>query len=146
MLFDISRMRTDPEKEKSGVWVKAGGGLELLIARHGNPEYNRYLQKLLQPIRDSVQGMGEIDPEQVIQATHKAFARHILLDWKNLGEVKEGETVVDDSGELVLTNVPYSEETAVGYLKIPDFMEMVAMHSRNIELFRLKKKQEIVKN
>lgn len=127
MSFNINKLRTDRDAEKKGVWVEAGAGLRLLIARLGNPEYNKYLNTLLRPLRAKLGGVGEINPADIEEVTLRAIAEHILLGWENLTDTVNGEEVP----------VPYSKQKALELLQIPDFAEIVTGFSRKAELFRL---------
>ena len=127
MAFNINKLRTNPKSETDGVWVDAGAGLQLKIARLGNPNYSKRLNVLLKPLRSQWSGVGEISPGDVEKVTIQAMSECILLDWKNLTDMV-GDAEVP---------VPYSPEKSLELLKIPDFAEIVSGFARKAELFRL---------
>lgn len=133
--FNILSLRTDKDAETKGRWVDAGAGLRLLVARVGNPEYQRYLSLLLKPLREEAGGVGQVDPEKVEKVTRKAMAKHVLLGWENLCVPKDGDAFAE---EPELVQVPYSVQKAEEFLAISDFAEVVASYARSSETFRIK--------
>lgn len=141
MAFCIDKMRTDKAAESDGVWVNAGAGLRLKIARLGNPKYTKYLNELLKPVREEVTGVGELDASLVQKATIQAIAKHILVGWENLTETKteNGIPVLDEQGNPIEVPIPYSYEKAHELLNdVPDFGEMVLGYAKRLDLYRVK--------
>jgi hypothetical protein len=136
--FCIDHLRTDASKEAEGVWIDAGGGLRLRIARLNNPKYNAYLNELLRPHRETLRGFGEIDPEVIQTVTIKAMAKCVLLGWENLTEYAKNldGTLRLVDGEPFEVNVPYTVEKAEEYLRIADFSNVVSNYARSAAHFR----------
>lgn len=155
MSFSIQDFRTDTSKETDGVWVNAGAGLRLKIARMGNAKYKQYQQTLIRPLQEELSGVGEVSPEKVQEITRKAMAKHILLGWENLQDVKKTPTgdvvyVVNTDGKITdepeLVDVPYSVEKAEEFLALSDFGDMVARYAGKMELFRVELGKRQAKN
>lgn len=141
--FNISQLRTDPAKEKEGVWIDAGAGLRLKIARLNSPPYQQALAKGMRPLREALRGVGEIKPEDLADVTRRAMAKHILLGWENLQDEKKGpdgqpimEIGEDGIPTPVLEDVIYSPEKAYELLKVQDFAEIVTNYANNMQNFR----------
>ncbi len=129
----MSTFETDKEKEIEGAWVDAGAGLRIRVARVGNQEYQRYLQKLGRPYIQSARS-GTVPIDVVDDITRRAVARHILLGWENMQ---------DDNDE----EIKYSEEKAFELLtEYRDFFELVLGFASDIELFRKENHQAAVGN
>ena len=129
MSFEINELKTDKKMEAEGVWVKEEGGLELKIARLDNPEYRRFVAKKSKPFRRQIaRGNIESLSDKMENIIREAFARFILLDWKNLTE--KGK------------ELKYTYENAYRILGIKDFFEIVESHAANAEIYR----QETIKD
>lgn len=46
MGLELSAFKTDPEKDKNGVWFDIRDGLKLKVARLGNERYQRKIREL----------------------------------------------------------------------------------------------------
>src|SRR5687768_6005127 len=106
----ISRLRTDQKKEAEGVWVPVGEGLEIRVARIGNPAYEAFLRRETRPVQRAVRA-GMADPKAMEEISNRAMARHVLLDWRNLeDEVPDPDAPADKQPATKTVPVPYSEE------------------------------------
>lgn len=133
MSFEINDLRTDAKMEKEGVWVEEAGGLKLKIARLENPDYQRFMARKTKPFRNQIRrGNLESVREKMDLIIREAFARFILLDWKNL----------TDKGK----SLKYAYENAYRILGIKDFFEIVESYAANAEIFRQETKAESEKN
>lgn len=111
--MNINKLKTDSKKELEGVWVDAGEGLRLLIARSSNASYRKYLVKY---------GRRQ-DPEAMLAVVRKGVAKHVLLGWENLQEEDK--------------DVSYSSDKAEQLFKdIPDFLDLVLTFANDVELYR----------
>lgn len=129
----ISRFRTDRSAETNGVWVDAGEGLHLLIARAGNPRFQDAMRRLGHPLLPQIK-TGTISEETSEGVLCRALAETILLNWKNLQ---------DDDGK----DIPYSVEKATQLLlEVRDFRSIVIELSQNVNLFRNEQTREILGN
>jgi len=133
MSFEINDLRTDKKMETEGVWVDEIGGMRLKIARLENPDYQRFIARKSKPFRRQIaRGNIEAVSEKMNDVIIEAFARYILLDWKNLTE--KGKAI------------KYTYENACRILGIKDFFEIVEYHAKNAELFKQEIREESVKN
>jgi hypothetical protein len=129
----ISKFRTDRRAEEDGVWVDAGEGLQLRIARAGNPRFLEALRRLGAPLLPQVR-TGTISEEASEDVLCRAMAEAILLNWGNLQ---------DDDGK----DIPYSREKAYQLLlEVRDFRLLVTELSQNVNLYRGEQTQRIVGN
>lgn len=129
----LNRFETDKEKEAKGVWVDAGEGLRILVARLGNSEYQRHLQKLGRPHVQRIRN-GSINIDIADDISRRAVARHILLGWENLQ---------DNDG----SDIEYSEDKAFEILtEYRDIYEMVLGFANDVEIFRKENYEAAVGN
>lgn len=126
---DIKKLfGTDKQKEVEGVWSEVGDGVELKIARIGNPEYQKEFQKISKPHRRAIRS-GTLSNDVAEKLLIKAMAKNILVDWRNLKE--DGE------------DVPYSYENAVRLLTdYRDLRDIVSDIANEIESFRAEDDEE----
>jgi len=125
--MDISKLKTNKDKEQEGVEIDVGEGLILRICRLGNPKYESYVRKIGKPMRHQLRS-GDPDPAQAKDIVIKACARHVLVGWENMQEP-------DENGEL--QDVQYSIQKAEQLLRdIPDFYRLVLELGNDASLFR----------
>ena len=123
MGFDITRFKTDETLEKEGVWVDAGGGLRLKVARSSNYNYEEDLRKLGKPYVRQIR-LGTVDNETIEKISIKAFAKHVLKDWENLE---------DEKGNEILYSPAKAEELLLEYR---DFYKLVQEFAQEQDLYR----------
>lgn len=127
--MDISNFVTDAEAETQGRWVDCGDGLHLQVARTGNPEYRKVLNRLMRPHRRRVGSLPEDLAEQI---QVELMAETVLLGWKGLEE--NGQAV-----EFNRTNV-------LRMLAIRDFRDLVWEIASEKETFRAVQLEEALGN
>lgn len=119
----ISRFATDPNKELTGVWLPMGGGIEVLVARLGNPEFNAFVTRTGKALGPGVRS-GNVDPKDAEDLTKRAVAKHVLLGWKNLE---------DDDDQPI----PFSSEKALEiFNEFPEFFRSVMNLASDVDNFR----------
>ena len=130
---DLKRMfGTNKNAEIEGIWQDIGDGVSLLIARIGNPQYQKEFQKIAKPHRRALR-RGTLSDEVAEKLLIKAMAKNILLDWKGLEE--DGEPI------------PYSYENAVRILtEYKDLRDYVSDMANEIDAFKLEDDEEAEKN
>lgn len=112
MVLDLkSHFGTDPKKEIEGEWIEIAEDASLLIARVGNPNFQKAYAKIPAAIKklldDDPGGDGKTNPYLA-----GVVARTVLLGWKGIAD--EGE------------KLNYSEDIAKDFLlKYPDFLNFV---------------------
>ncbi len=120
----FSKFLTDPEAEEAGVWVEAGDGLRLRVARTNNARYRRALAEAARPNREALRGPG--GPELLDRILLDVFADTVLLGWEGL-EDEEGKPL------------PYSRAVARQCLeRSRDFRDLVGSLAERQEQFRKK--------
>jgi hypothetical protein len=108
----LSEFDTDRDLEINGVWVDLEkDGAQLLIARIGNPSYNRLLQEKIKPVKILMQ-QDRLDIETQDDIMVEILARTILLDWKGF---------TDDKGKPV----KYTPKRGEEMLRKRDFRKIV---------------------
>jgi hypothetical protein len=119
----ISRYRTDPELESTGVWVELGEGGSIKVARMNNDKYRAMMRQVSKPYRRQLQ-LGVLDEEVARDLVNKCMAACVLLDW---------EGIEDDEGKAI----KHSEEKALELLRdVPDFRAVVLEVASEMETFR----------
>lgn len=122
---------TDEQKEIEGVWIEIGENAELLIARAGNPKYNKLLEKLQKPHRAAI-ARDRLPINVARKMIIEVLAETVLLDWKN----------IEYDGHL-----EYSKENALMLLtKLKDFRELVSDLAREEANFRAVQEEDDIKN
>lgn len=134
MVMDLSKLRTDLNRESDGVWVDIGDGSSIKVARIGNPRHSAILRKLSAPYRRQINA-GTLPDDVAFRISGEAMASAILLDWKAL--------------ELDGTTLVYSQQAAKDLLcnqQLKDFRAMVQAAAEDEEAFRQSVIEEAEKN
>lgn len=127
----LDSFKTDQSKEVEGMWVDAGSGLQLKIARINNPKYESYLQSIGRPIRHKIQ-RGSANNSEIEDIAKRAMAKYVLLDWHNLQDDSEGTITGQPHSD-----VQYSEERALKILReYREFFFLVQDMASDAEMFR----------
>lgn len=128
----FKQFATDENSELNGVWVPAGDA-EFLVARSGNREYGRELNRLVEQNRvllDSKTDESDKTSESILV---KVTAKTILLGWRGNVEYKGKK-------------LDYSVENAEMLLAHKDFRRQVATWAEDLSLFRAKLEEEQLGN
>lgn len=93
----LSQTKTDPTLERDGVWVAIRYGVEVKVARAGNPRAEAWRARLAPEDRRLLDNPSLFKgrEERIIELLTDAIAETMLLDWRG---------VEDDDGEPL----PYS--------------------------------------
>jgi len=132
--MDLSQFETDRQLETDGVWVDIGDedGTQLLIARIGNPNYNRLMRAKLKPHKNLLQ-RDAMPLETQERMLNEVMSETVLLGWKNL--------------KYKGKKVNYSTARALELITdIPDFRDLVLEIANSMETFRVVEVEEDVKN
>ncbi len=125
----FNKLVADPKKEVEGVWVDVVEGCRLKIARLGNPEYDKVMQRLTKPHRRLMR-RGDLAGDLMQDIVRRTMAKTILLDW---------EGIEDDDNKPI----EFSPGEALKLLKKSDeFTEIVLDFARSLELFQEEEKEE----
>ncbi|WP_339885248.1 hypothetical protein [Vreelandella maris] len=108
----------DADSFETGVWSAVQGDSELKVARAGNAEYLRELEKLEKSFRKE---HGEkLEPQQRHSLNCQAIARGLLKDWRN----------VTENGKVI----EYTPEVGAKYLKRnPKLLSFVLDRANDLE-------------
>jgi hypothetical protein len=125
----ISTFATDLDAEENGVWVDIGDGGQLLVARLGNPKYQKFLREISKPFKSSIR-RKTISEDKSDELMLKAFSNTILLDWKG---------IEDDKGKAI----KYTPDAAYQLLHdLKDFRNLVTELATEQQVFRLEENTE----
>lgn len=134
-MASIESIKTNIDWETNGKWVDYYAGIELLIARSGNPAYNECMRSLVEPITEEIR-----DDKTTVQdwaaLLLKVRAKTVLLGWRNLDD-KEGNPI------------PYSAEKAEEFFNDPelkDFYKFVRETSESAETYLKRVAKETLGN
>ena len=123
---------TNKVAEIEGKWNDIGDGIELLVARIGNPEYQKEFQRISKPHKRALR-RGSLNDEVAERLLTKVMAKNILLDWKGLEE--DGVAV------------PYNYDNAVRILtEYKDLRDYVSDIANEMESFKAEEDEEAEKN
>jgi len=128
----------DVDRQKDGVWVEYGDCSVLIaFAGDGNPRYEKSMERETRPYRRYLDSdkmiMSESMKKQVNEAVVAAYAKSVVLDWKN---VKEGDTVLEFS----------PKECKRVMLKLPAFFSDVREYAGNISNYQAESDEADEKN
>jgi hypothetical protein len=130
----LDQLRIDRKKAASGVWIGYALGIELKIARIGNPNYVLKLAALASGIRPDLRGLANSTIMQDL--VKQSIAETVLVGWKNL---------TDDEDKPI----KYSGKKALEMLKDPelaDLYDFIVEFSTNMENFRKDRLEAAAKN
>ena len=123
---------TNKVAEIEGKWNDIGDGIELLVARIGNPEYQKEFQRISKPHKRALR-RGSLNDEVAERLLTKVMAKNILLDWEGLEE--DGVAV------------PYNYDNAVRILtEYKDLRDYVSDIANEMESFKAEEDEEAEKN
>ena len=87
----IASVMADLDKVEKGVWVDWLEDIKLCIASTNKRAYKQARQRLLKPYMRKIRS-GAISNDKILDIVKPAFARHVLVDWKNI-EGEDGKPV-----------------------------------------------------
>lgn len=134
-MANIERIKTDVDKETTGVWVDYVLGIRLKIGRAKNAKFQELLRDLIEPNKKKIRE-DKLDFVDFSKLMVKAHARTILLGWENI-EDKDGKPI------------QYSAKQAEKFLSDPelkDFYEFVVAISENADQYAKEVLEESAKN
>ena len=126
---------TDTKAEEVGIstTVPGAGDTEFLVARAGNSEYTRKLQRLVKQNRTLLDSKGKQAEAKSDEILIDVMATTILLGWKG---------TINYRGEALA----YSLENAKKLLALKEFRAAVSKVADDFETFRAVKEEEDSKN
>jgi len=123
---------TDTNKETDGIWQDFGDGIEMKVARIGNPKYQKLFQKLSKPHRKAIR-RGTLKEDVAEKLMIECTAETILLDWRGI--------------ELDGKALPYSKDNAIMILtEFKDLKEYVNDFANEMEAYMQEDAEEAEEN
>lgn len=132
-LFSAFAVNTAQEQEGADTQLPGCGDTMFKVAREGNKNYGKLLQKLVKQNRAVLDSKGEAADAKSDEILVEVMAKTILIGWA--GEIK-----YQGKGHA------YSVEAAKMLLKHKDFRAKVMEVSSNMETFKAVKDEEDAKN
>lgn len=129
--MDFAKLKSDPIREQEGAWIELGDGAAILVARMGNPAYEKCLRRLRRPLQSAIRAKTVTD-DQILKIVIRASAEFILLDWRGMFEDGKPLAYSVDVAERILTEVK-------------DFREMVYGFAADAEIYRQEETEEDAK-
>jgi len=124
----LSKLKTNSDSERNGVWVNYNHEVSFLLARMHNPNYNKKVEMLSTPYKHQIR-TNSVSDEVWLELSRKAFAETILLDWKG---------IEDDDGPIKSTL-----ENKMAILEdeeLHDLVEWLHNQASNSEIYREQEK------
>lgn len=132
-LFSAFATNEKTEQEGTPTQVPGAGDTLFTIARSGNKNYNKLLQKLVKQNRAILDSKGPAADAKNEEIFVELFAKTILLGW---------EGTVNIQGKAT----PYSYAAAVTLLRLKEFRNAVSEVANDMENFKVVKDEEEAKN
>jgi hypothetical protein len=132
-MADIRKLyATNEDKETDGVWQDLGDGIEMLIARIGNPKYQKLFQRLSKPHRKAIR-RGSLKEDVAEKLMIECMAETVLLGWKNV--------------EMDGKPLPYSKENAIKILtEFKDLKDYINDFANEMEAYMQEDAEEAEEN
>ena len=119
----------DDSKVSEGTWTKYRG-VDLKIARAGNPEFTRLFNQLTRPHRREIE-KDTLDEGTMRSILCETLAKTVLLDWKNFnGSDGEIEYSIGNAKSLLLND--------------PDCREHIQEFARDVNNYVIEELEQIV--
>lgn len=132
-MADIRKLwGTSQQKETEGVVHDLGNGVEVTVARNGNPKHAAALERLSKPYRGQI-NRGTLPKEKLEALSIEAMAEGLLLGWKGI--------------ELDGQALEYTKANALKVLtEFKDFREMISSLAVDAAQYREEEIVEAEKN
>lgn len=130
---DLKKLyKTDEVKETNGTWENLGDGIQVLVARWGNKNFNRVMEGMMKPHQHSLRN-NNLPDDVASEIISKVMAKTILLGWEGIEE--DSVTVV------------YSQKEALRLLtEYKDFKGRIQGIAQSMEIFKTQEDEETEKN
>jgi hypothetical protein len=142
MKVDLKKIKkaygTDQKLAVEGKWFSLSmlDGVEVKVAKSGNPNYEKMAQRLYKPYQDQIRRKITLSDSVTKRITTELLVNTLLMDWKGM----PGEEGME---------VPFSKETAREILDDPELKEIreeILNFSDNFAAFQLEADEELEKN
>lgn len=130
---------TDLKASVEGKWFPLAmiAGVQVLVARAGNPKYKRAMRRMYKPFERQIRRNKPISETEEDRIGLELLVTTLLLDWKGMPSDQEGK------------EMPYSTGVARELLGDPELNELrdeIIGFSEEFEAFKLEEDEEIEKN
>lgn len=126
---------TDLNDSENGKWFEIAVG-KLKIRRFTSKHTQAIRAQFEEPYRRGSNKFAELPEKVQDEINEKVLAHSTVVDW-------EGEDFVDDNGE----KIPYSPEDMLLAIKeLPDLKLEISSIALNMDNFKTKEKEEVLKN
>lgn len=141
-MLDLKKIRQecaiDLKKEVEGVWFPLTSipGVDVKVARAGNPRHEKAAQRLMKPYLKSRRFGKDLPPEVQDRIETDLILDTILIDWRGM----PGE-----GGQ----EAPYSKELAAVLLRDPEFKivkEEIGQCAEELDAYKKEEEEELEKN
>jgi hypothetical protein len=142
MGIDLKKIKksygTDLKTSVEGKWFPMSmlEGVEVKVAKSGNPNYEKLAQKLYKPYQDQIRRRVSLSEGVTKRITTDLIVRTLLMDWRGMpGE--DGE------------EVPFSKEVARELLDDPELKEIreeILGFADNFSAFQMEADEDLEKN
>jgi hypothetical protein len=142
MKVDLKKIKkaygTDQKLSVEGKWFNLSmlDGVEVKVAKSGNPNYEKLAQKLYKPYQDQIRRKITLSDSVTKRITTELLVNTLLMDWRGM----PGEDGME---------VPFSKEVARELLDDPELKEIreeILGFSDNFAAFQLEADEELEKN
>ena len=116
----LSNLRTDPRKEREGVWVTIEG-IRFKVAL-----YQRGLDQEVEALAPEVRRRireGRATATELLELVFRTTADRVILDWQDLQDYErgpDGAVLFDEDGTAKVVDVAYSREKARAIVEDPE--------------------------
>jgi hypothetical protein len=142
MKVDLKKIKkaygTDQKLAVEGKWFALSmlDGVEVKVAKSGNPNYEKMAQKLYKPYQDQIRRKITLSDSVTKRITTELLVNTLLMDWRGMKDANNNE-------------VPFSKEEAREILDDPELKEIreeILGFSDNFAAFQLETDEELEKN
>lgn len=130
----VQDLKVDRDLEADGVWVEFRDGMEVRVARAGNPEFRKLWRALTRPYQRQLR-TGTLSPQKEDELTVRCMARALLRDWRGLE---------DESGEPIGYDPAFAERLLMDSPELRNFVSDVATEYQMFREQRLEEDAEIL--
>ena len=122
--MEITQLKINSEKSADGVWVDLDETTKILVARIGNPKYNKVFTSLSARDKQMI-AANTLSDTTASKIMNENIANNIILDWVGLtNDGKKWPCTLENKMEI-LTNEDYIQ-----------LREIIMTSANNFELFR----------
>lgn len=130
---------TDQKLATEGKWFNMSmlDGVEVKVAKSGNPAYDKLAQRLYKPYQDQIRRKVSLSEGVTKRITTDLIVKTLLKDWRGMPGEEEG------------TEVPFTEEAARELLDDPELKEIreeILGFSDNFAAFQMEADEDLEKN